>query len=53
MEKEESQAITIDKLINNFIGFSQSHGHLLAKYNDAFYLNYFDRLKIDETVKKI
>lgn len=53
MKKEESSKITIDKLITNFIGYSQSHDHLLTKYNDSFYLNYFDRLKIDESVKKI
>lgn len=50
---EEYNSSAIEKIINNFIGYSQHHGHLLQKYNDSFYLNYFDRLKIDEAVKKV
>lgn len=43
----------IDQIIINVIGYSQKNGDLLHKYNDDFYLSYFDRFKIDETIKKI
>lgn len=52
MEKEEYTQDIIDQIICNVIGYSQANGNLLHKYNDAFYLNYFDRIKIDETVRK-
>ena len=58
MEREEkltsSYSINlIEQIVSNVIGFSQAQGNLLNKYNDAFFLNYFDRLKIDETTKKL
>ena len=55
MEREE-KTITpslIDQIIANVIGFSQTNGNLLEKYTDTFFLNYFDRMKIDETLKKL
>jgi hypothetical protein len=54
MEKEEfTKSNIIDQILYNFIGYSQLNGGLLTKYNDEFYLSYFDRLKIDETIKKV
>ena len=54
MEKEEyTKSSIIDQILYNFIGYSQQNGSLLTKYNDEFYLSYFDRLKIDETIKKV
>lgn len=54
MEKEEfSRGNIIDQILCNIIGYSQENGNLLTKYNDEFYLAYFDRLKIDETIKKV
>ena len=52
-EKSTNSADLIEQIVSNVIGFSQSNGNLLNKYNDEFYLNYFDRLKIDETMKKL
>lgn len=53
MQKEEYSHEMIDHILRNVIGYSQLNGDLLSKYNDAFYLAYFDRLKIDETMKKV
>lgn len=53
MEKEEYTQDMIEQIIYNVIGYSQQNGDLLCKYNDEFYLSYFDRLKIDEAVKKV
>ena len=58
MEREEKLSSTysvdlIEQIVSNVIGFSQAGGNLLTKYNDDFFLNYFDRLKIDETIKKL
>lgn len=43
----------MDQILANVVGYSAQNGNLLTKYNDHFYLNYFDRLKIDETLKKV
>lgn len=47
MEKEEYTQDMIDHILCNVIGYSQQNGNLLTKYDDNFYLSYFDRLKID------
>lgn len=53
MEKEEYTQQMIDQIICNVIGYSQANNDLLNKYSDQFYLSYFDRLKIDQTIKKV
>lgn len=55
METEENHhpSDLIDQIITNVIGFSQKNGNLLTKYDDQFFLAYFDRIKIDQTLKKL
>ncbi len=33
-------------LTNNIVSFSQQNGNLLSKYNEKFFLQYFDRTNL-------
>jgi hypothetical protein len=52
MEKELSSDL-ISLMIGNLIGYSESQGGLIEKYEEEFYLDYFDRMKIDEATRKV
>ena len=49
--KEISEEL-IHQMIANLVGYSESHGDLLTKYHEQFYLSYFDRVKIDQASKE-
>ena len=42
----------IEQMVNNLIGYSELNGNLLDKFQEPFFLSYFDRFRIEEASLK-